>query len=561
MDRTSFLQSLTGTRKTTLNPMSGLNPYSGPWTKTQALHLLRRALFGVKKSDLDQALSLGMNHMVDTLLDANNDPQPSPPLNNYSLSQEANDVAPGKSWVNEPVFNNDLTLKQIPLENYQARKDSFKLWWTGNIINQKTTLVEKMTLFWYNHFSIELDQIFVAQPVYHYYRKLRIRSLGDFKAMLKDVTLDPAMLFYLNGQNNSKTAPDENYAREVQELFTVGKGPESKYTENDVKEAARVLTGFRINPFTVPMTFYIDIFNPTHDTGTKQFSAFYNNKKINANLSPEVEVDEFLKMLTDNKETARFLCRKLYQFFVYYEISNDAEMNVIRPLADFMYANNYNIKLTLEKLFKSEHFYDAANLGCVIKNPLDYSVGLFKEFTISLPGPGLNPVDVRNQYLGWTGIAYLSAYQGLNLADPPVVSGYQAWYQAPQYHEIWINSDTLASRNNVANTIFSENGLDVNGVIYKIDPFIFTKTLSSPQDANALVKEATERLYNHTLSKEAIDYLKSFLIGGLPDETYWTDIWENYIANPTNPSRKMAAETRLKALYNQIVIQAEFHLS
>lgn len=558
MDRSTFLQTFRGTKQHTLNPLSGLNPYTGPWTKVQALHLLRRSLFGVKKTDLDQALSKGMIRTVDDLLNIAADPLPSPPLNNYSTVQEINDVAPGATWVNEPVFNPDLTLKAIPIQNYQARKDSFKLWWTGNLINQKSTIVEKMTLFWYNHFSIELDQIFVAQPVYFYYKMLRENCLGDFRNMLKKVTFDPSMLYYLNGQNNSKTAPDENYAREVQELFTVGKGPDSKYTESDVKEAARVLTGFRINPFTNPMSYYVDVFNQTHDTGSKQFSSFYDNKTISGNLSPEVEVDSFLKMLTDNKETARFLCRKLYQFFVYYEITNDAEMNVIRPLADILYSSNYNIKLAIEKLLKSEHFFDMANVGCVIKNPMDYAIGIFKEFSVQLPGPS---PSIMNQYFGWAGVTIMSAYQGLNLADPPVVSGYQAWYQAPQYHEIWINSDTFASRNNVANTIFSPNGLDVNGIKYRIDPFIFTRSLSKPEIATELVKEATERLYNHNLSAASITYLKTNLISGLPDDSYWTDIWENYLADPNNPSKRNAAETRLNALYNQIVIQAEYHLS
>ncbi len=555
MDRTTFFHATLGNYRAELNPQSGLNPYTGPWTKTQAIHLLRRTLFGFKKSDLDLALNQGMNGMVDQLLNSSNDPSPSPPLNNYSKSQEPNEVAPGKTWVNEPLLNPDLTVKQIPPANYQNRKDSLKMWWTGNIINQQTTIVEKMLLFWFNHFSIELDQIPIAQPVYFYIKMIRENSLGNFKTLLKRVSLDPTMLFYLNGNSNTKTAPDENFGREVQELFTVGKGPESKYTETDVKEAARVFTGIRVNIISNPMTYYFDIAN--HDFNQKIFSTFYNSKIVNASLSAETEIDEFLKMLTDNKETARFLCRKLYQYFVYYEITNDVELNIIRPLADLLYSSNYEIKPVLDKLLKSEHFYEVANLGCVIKNPFDYAVGLFKEFTMKLPDSS----NIQNQYLAWGGVTVLAAYQGLNIADPPLVSGYQPWYQAPQYHEIWINSDTFASRNNVASSIFSPMGLDVNGIIYKIDPFPFTKSLSSPQNATELVKEATERLYNYKLSDASIGYLKSFLVSGLPDETYWTDIWENYIADPNNMSKKSPAETRLSSLFSEIVSQAEYHLS
>ncbi len=553
MNRKDFLDRIAGSPRAFISPSSGLNPYTGPWTKTQALHLLRRTLFGVKKEDIDFALSNGMNATVDSLLNSANDPIPSPPLNIYSDATTPDpQVAYGQTWVDASA----IPPNGFPAQYLQSRKDSLKLWWTGNILLQRRTLVEKMTLFWYNHFSVELDQIPIAQPVYYYYKMLRDNCFGDFRVMLKKVTFDPSMLWYLNGQLNEKTAPDENYGRELQELFTIGKGPDSNYTEDDVKAAARVLTGFRINPLVNPVGYYYDL--RLHDDMVKSFSAFYSNKKIQPNLlNGELEVDELLKMLTDNIETARFLCRKLYQFFVYYEISTDAEMNVIRPLADFFKSSGYNIKMTLEKLFKSEHFYEQANIGCVIKNPFDYAVGLFKEFSIAIPGPS----DPKVQYLSWAGVTILTAYQGMNIADPPVVSGYQAWYQSPQFHEIWINSDYLASRNNVANAIFSEQGLEVYpGYKFKIDPFIFTKSLSNPSIATQLVKDAVSILYNYPLSDVSIDYLKSFLFSGLPDETYWTQIWLEYIADPNGPA-KSAAETRLNAFYSEIISQAEYHLS
>jgi len=192
-----------------------------------------------------------------------------------------------------------------------------------------------------------------------------------------------AMLRYLNGYLNTKTSPDENYGRELQELFTVGKGPDSKYTEDDVKAAAKILTGFRINPFSSPISYFF-LFTD-HDTSTKQFSAFYGNKKITGRAfnDGEKELDDLVQMLFDNTETARHICRKLYQFFVYYEITSDVEQNIIRPLADIFRQNNFQFKPVLEKLFKSQHFYDSLNLNCVIKSPLDYSIGMIREFDIN----------------------------------------------------------------------------------------------------------------------------------------------------------------------------------
>ncbi|MFN8280408.1 MAG: DUF1800 domain-containing protein [Saprospiraceae bacterium] len=552
MERRDFIQAGVRSRSMVAPPQSGLNPYTGPWTRTQAMHLLRRTMFGVRKNDLDWALSQGMSASVTGLLNDGLDPIPSPPLNMYSTTADPDPTtAYGQTWVNAPV------LTQIPAQYYQSRKDSLKMWWTGNIINQKRTIVEKMTLFWFNHFAIELDQIPVAQPVYYYYKLLRDNCLGSFTKMLRAVSVDPTMLYYLNGQKNSATAPDENYGRELQELFAIGKGIDSHYTEDDVKAAARVLTGYRINPLVNPIGYYFD--STMHDANKKDFSSFYGNKSIAARpaILGESELDEMLTMLTSNTECARFLCRKLYQFFVYYEISSDAEQNVIRPLADQLRNSGYNIRSVIDTLLRSEHFYDQANLGCVIKNPLDYAVGLLKEFSVALPDGS----NIQQQYFGWAGITILSAYQGLNLADPPVVSGYQPWYQKPQYHEIWINSDTLASRNNVAATLFSEAGLDVNGIKYYTDPTIFTKSLKDPSDASLLVQEAVELLYNYPLSVTSLDYLKSFLISGLPDESYWTTIWTGFLANPNDPNYRSAVMQRLNALYSEIVSQAEYHLS
>ncbi|HNN69547.1 MAG TPA: DUF1800 family protein, partial [Saprospiraceae bacterium] len=152
MERRDFIQAGVRSRSMEAPPQSGLNPYTGPWTRTQAMHLLRRTMFGVRKNDLDWALSQGMSASVNGLLNDGLDPIPSPPLNMYSTTADPDPTTPyGQTWVNAPV------LTQIPAQYYQSRKDSLKMWWTGNIINQKRTIVEKMTLFWFNHFAIELD--------------------------------------------------------------------------------------------------------------------------------------------------------------------------------------------------------------------------------------------------------------------------------------------------------------------------------------------------------------------------------------------------------------------
>lgn len=552
MNRAEFFKSVTTSSQSFTKPPGGINPYNGPWTQREAIHLLRRTLFGFHSKEIAPVVSMGMNAAVNFLLDQSGDSIPNPPLNVYSTVAEPDPTTPfGQTWVNSSV------LATIPPQYYQARTNTLKAWWTANLINQKRTLTEKMTLFWYNHFPIEADVIILAQVTYDYYKLIRSNALGNYKNLVKLVSVHPGMLAYLNGNSNSKNAPDENYARELQELFTIGKGPDAKWTESDVKEAAKILTGYRINPLTNPVSYYFD-FNQ-HDLGTKRFSAFYNNKTITGKFGPsgEQELDELITMLTDHIETARHIVRKLYQFFVYYEITADAETNVIRPLADLFKSGGYDIKKVLEVLFKSEHFYDMLNLGCVIKSPLDFNVGMAKEFSIQFPDAS----QLINQYNSWGALTYVAAYQGLNLADPPLVSGWQAWYQSPQFHEIWINADTLANRNNVVDGLTSVKGLEFNGISLKLDTIAFASAMPNAENAEALVRDSVAILYNYPLSDNAIQFLKSNLVSGLPNDSYWTDIWQQFQINPNDPSIRNTVSIRLNALYNTILSQAEYHLS
>lgn len=554
MERSEFLQIWN--RKQTsrpLAPSAALDPYTGPWTQREATHLLRRLCFGVKKPDIDQAVSKGFANSLNDLLKI--DAIPSPPLNVYAVSlNDDPDVPFGQTFVNAPIN------AALPPQYYQARIDTFKAWWVGNMIRQNTNITEKLTLFWHNHFAIESQTVLFAQAMHQYYKLLRDNCLGNFKDLAKLVTLNPAMLRYLNGYLNSKAAPDENYARELQELFTVGKGPDSKYTEDDVKAAAKILTGYRINPLVMPLAYYFDF--TQHDTTTKRFSAFYGNKIITGKFlgQGEQELTELIDMLFANRETARHICRKIYRFFVYYDIDNSVETNVIQPLAEFLMQQNFSIKPVLEKLFSSQHFFDVANLNCVIKNPLDYAVGICREFSVKFPEP-TNNTTLQQQYVAWGAVFSLASYQGLNIGEPPAVAGWQAWYQQPQFHEIWINADSLANKNRIAENITSPNGIDFLGIKLKIDPTVFTAQLPNPFSADQLVRDAIAVLYNYPISDTSYNYFKNNLVSGFPNETYWTDAWDRFITNPSDPVARNAVETRLNALYREIMSQAEYHLS
>ena len=187
---------------------------------------------------------------------------------------------------------------------------------------------------------------------------------------------------YLKGEKKTATAPNENYGRELQELFTIGKDATGNppYTEDDVKAAARVLTGWRndLVAGTTSANGFNSYFDPAkHDTADKQFSAFYNYTQINglSGTGAVSELDDLLNMIFAKDEVSLFICRKLYRYFVYYEIDAATEQNVIVPLAAVFRSNNYEIVPVLDVLFRSEHFFDVLNQGCLIKNPIDFSVG------------------------------------------------------------------------------------------------------------------------------------------------------------------------------------------
>jgi len=526
---------------------SGLTPYNGIWGTTEVIHLLKRTMFGVTVADLNYFKSRTLAQAVDELLNTNLTP-PLPPVNNYNLTSSDPDVPEGQTWVNAPVSN----VSKIN----NLRSLSLISWWTGLQLNQSRSITEKMVLFWHNHFVTQTPNIKHAGYLYKYNALLRTNALGNFKHFVKQVTLNPAMLVYLNGNLNVKGAPDENYGRELQELFTLGKGPNSLYTEDDVKAAAKILTGYKDDVLKQSY-----IFNSLqHDATDKQFSSFYQNALIKGAIGAdgEKELDAMIEMLFKQDELALFICRKLYRFFVYYQIDASIETNVIVPLAAIFRNNNYDIKPVLVALFSSEHFFDVLNRGCVIKSPIDFTIGLCREYGVTFLDPVSNYVEA---YELWQLVYSFSEDMNQELGNPPNVAGWPAYYQEPQYHELWINSDTLPKRNKFSDNMIA-NGYTKNGNKIVIDPLRFAATLSDPRDPNTLISDSLNLLYTITVSQDTKDYLKTqILLSGQTNDNYWTSAWDAYIMDKTNKSNMTIVFSRLKALYKYIMDLSEYQLS
>lgn len=528
-----------------------ITTYTASFGRSELIHLLKRTMFGAKKSDIDffngQSLSQVVTYLINPAINLADIIKPLKEYATTGATTPDDTVANGTTWVND--FSSDPTIQS-------RRRASYKKWYTGLLINQDRSILEKMTLFWLNHFGTEAATIVKGNYVYNHNSLLRSFALGNFKDMVKAVTLDAAMLKYLNGNLNTRTAPDENYARELQELFTVGKALGiNGYNEDDVKAAARVLTGWRLNTTDYGVNFLLS----RHDINNKIFSSFYNNAVITGINSTEggnTEIDALLTMIFQQEEVAKHIVRKLYRWFVYYEITPEIEQNIIVPLANTFRDSNYEVKPVLTELFNSQHFFDVSiSQGAIIKSPVDFFIGALREWNV----PFSNIWDT--DYKHWNVIHNQLVSCAQSLHDPDNVSGYPAYYQEPQYHEIWINATTYPIRKLFTDTLIN-TGYVQNGFRIKIDTLAYTSTLVNPFDPNSLINEVVEHFLRIPLSDTIKNQLKvQYLLSGQTSDYYWSDAWQNYINAPTNTTYKNIVETRLKSFYQQIMSLEEYQLS
>lgn len=525
--------------------VASILPYSGTWDERKLKHLLRRALFGYTKADLDFFKTKTMSEVVDILMDIPST-QPLPPINAYNTPQQTDpNIAAGNTWVNGPDDFNFV----------RQRRDSIYSWSMKLILNPDRHIREKMTIFLHNHFATEVELIPSPIIAYNHFKLLRENALGNFKDLIKKITIDTSMLFYLNGYVNTKTAPDENYARELMELFTLGKSAETQYTEDDVKAAAKVLTGWSINISTLGSFF--DALK--HDTGSKTFSSFYNNKVINGQSGSNGanETDELINMIFTKEDIiARYIVRKLYRYFVYYVIDSTIENDVIIPLAN-LFKQNWELKPVVTALLKSEHFYDERNIGCMIKNPIDVFSSFYKYFNATILSN-----TIEKEYSAYYTIWGAISLTGMNIGNPPNVSGWPAYYQTPQYHQLWLNSDTLPKR--ILYTVATiSNGIDIRGGGKIIaDVISFAKQFSNPENPDTLIQDTINLLYAMDLSTENKNQLKvSTLLFGLTENFYWTNAWNDYLANPTDNDKKNIVTYGLTMMLKYLLDLAENQLS
>ncbi|HEX5416633.1 MAG TPA: DUF1800 family protein [Chloroflexota bacterium] len=434
-------------------PGAGVSAASAPTADPQMQHLLRRAGFGASPTELAEYQKLGFEGAVDRLVDYDK-------VDNRALEQR-------------------LTGLGINLNNRQE----IQRWWLVRMIYTQRPLEEKMTLFWHGLLTSAISKVHFAPIMLTQNDFLRANALGRFPDLLKGITQDPAMMIWLDTDTNKKGHANENYARELMELFSLGVG---NYTETDVREAARALTGLTLRGVRILGQVESTFVPRLHDDGSKTLLGHTGN--FNA--------DDIVDIIVAEPASAKFITRKLFSFFVYPNPPDD----VLAPFVKVYQSNNYSIKELVRALLKSPEFQSPQAYRAVVKSPADLVAGTARLLGIDTDGKGLPALMTR---------------MGQELFNPPNVAG---WPGGPA----WLSSGTWMTRLNFANlvTALADSPKDPSGPAHDF----MTNSATSPGDAaDQLADVLLDGQVQPAQRQVLADYLTPPSSGGTIAKKAWLD--------------------------------------
>ncbi|WP_010523452.1 DUF1800 domain-containing protein [Aquimarina agarivorans] len=449
--------------------ISSLLPYvpnaTKPWNRTRAQHLYRRLTYGASPTTITEALSQNPQELIDQLMD------------------EAMAIAPtaAPSW----AFKGKQEVEDEGLDFEETNQENLMEWRVRTVNDQSANgLQSLLTIFWHNHFVTQLSTYNCAHFVFEYYNMLQKHCLGNFKTFVNEIGLTSAMLMFLNGKDNKKNKPNENYARELYELFTLGEN--NGYTHADIVETSKALTGYNEGRYCEFVTYNPDTFN--------------NAEKTIFGRTGNWNYNDVIDILFDEKplEIAQFIVAKLYRFFV----SPSESENIINELAiDF--AKDFEIAPLLRKLFKSEHFFDDNAIGTLIKSPYDINLNFLKTISYELD-------DEKKLNLFWqSGAAGQSFYQ------PVDVAGWQGDYD-------WINTSTLTARWSFNDNLTWQLWDSETGDREKFRSFA-KEASNNSKDVYTVVKNIVDTLLPRGLNTESDYAIATDIFMANVPENYFTD--------------------------------------
>ncbi|MEM9921690.1 MAG: DUF1800 family protein [Bacteroidota bacterium] len=534
--------------------MASLTPKSGTLGRRLAAHLLRRTTFAHNKDRIDQLAQKTADQAVDEIVVLRNPSIPEPI-----------DPETGQGWINTGTAPRSSTGR---LRLYT------RIWWMHEAMLDNS-IGFKMVFFLHTNFVVSSNAQ-AAERVFDHLELLRFYRLGNFRQLAEKIVRDEVMLRYLDNTLNNRNNPNENFAREYLELFTIGKGEQigpdnyTNYTEEDIRQAARLLTGFKtsrnrgdnIDPDTnLPMG---RLQFSQHDRDDKTFSDAFQNRTITGAQATEdmpAELTAFVDMIFEQNETARAIVRKLYRYFVSRKITTEIESDIIEPLATTFRDGNYELEPVLKQLLKSVHFYDEDDsdnsdeiIGGLIKSPLELMQGAMGYFNVQVPDPVQSPNDhYVNFYLRSVVNVYLRQ-SDFSVLAPAVVAGYPAYYQAPEFNRNWFNGSTIIARYSLPEMLLTgrrvlAGGNLGGGVRLDIVEYINTPgNVSNPYIASILVNELLADLLPEMPDADRVDYfLNNIFLDQLPAGD-WSYEWDNYVRTSDDSEVRIPLQNLIQAI-------------
>lgn len=499
-----------------------LDEETGLLTKRKALHLLRRLSFGPTPDILNAIVDRPIAEVIDELLGDGFD----------YLEGNEDRLPDGKKslkWIDtveEDPSKVHVTLRGPIESTHRSRYAQFSTWWlnqmkSDNSTNTNNYLTERLTFFWHTHWAIEFtydtESLIPPPLLYRSNQKIRKHRLGNFKNLVLDMTLDGAYLLYQSLNLSSGKNPNENYARELMELFTMGIG---NYSEGDIREASRALTGWRVSAHRQdpkPFEFFDTYFSAKdHDLSSKQIMGETIAARAEEdNTMDKVKEEEVLGLLNilfnrRPEPIARFICTKIYSHFVY---SNPSEYDevFINNMAQVFIDNDFELLPVFKALFKSKHFYSEENVGVQIKHPVEMIVQLESLFNINYTQKNNALLDMEQK-----------------LYDPPNVSGW------PGYHS-WISTKTYPRRVNQLKSIINTK--------QSAEWFNILDKFSNPNVFNEINNELLEYLLPKEASETRIDSIVSRAKSrsGI-DSSSWTQLYNSQNEDCVNYIKELLIE-------------------
>lgn len=404
-----------------------LTPTKNDWTQSEAAHLLNRAGFGGSPKQIAAFHSLGREKAVNQLLhppggtDQLEPPQWAVEEGNPTgeeFLKQMKDLNRERGKMSAEEF--DMARRKLTQQIQRSQREAggeLQQWWFNCMLKTNTPLQEKMTLFWHDHFPSSLQKVRDPRLLYQQNALFREFATGNFKQLTQRVAVDPAMMRYLDTPQSQKGKPNENFARELQELFTLGEG---NYTEQDIKEAARAFTGYDLDRRTGKVSHSIKRW----DEGEKTFMG----------RTGPFKGEDIVNIIFEQPACARYVPKKLWEFFAYEKPSSE----IVEALASTFSENKFEVAPVLRKIFLSEEFYSSQTIRTRIKSPIEFLVQMLRQLEIKEPVPA--------RYL-----TLVQVQLGQQLLMPPNVAGWD-WGKA------WINTNSLLTRYNVAGIVTKGSG-------------------------------------------------------------------------------------------------------